>query len=105
MFAIIELGGNQHKIEEGETLTVDRIPGDPGETVTFDKVLLISDGKTVKVGTPYLKGVSVSADVTEQGRGRKKIVFRYHSKTRYRKTKGHRQPQTRVRVAKISSRS
>lgn len=97
MLAVIETGGKQYLVEPGTVLTVERLEGAEGELV-FDKVLLtVSDGE-VKIGTPYLKGGQVRASVLGAVRGERKIVFRYHSKTRYRKLKTHRQPYTKLKI-------
>lgn len=101
MFAIIETGGKQYKVGEGQTLKIEKLPAIAGERVRFDKVLLVADGENVTLGYPYIKGASVEAELVRQGRAKKKIVFRYHSKTRYRKKKGHRQPFTEVRIDRI----
>lgn len=100
-FAIIESGGKQYKVSAGEKLKVEKLLVKEGESFVFDKVLLQVDGDRVEVGTPYLSGEKVEAKILNQGRDKKKIVFRYHSKTRYRKKKGHRQPYTEVEISKI----
>lgn len=102
MFAIIETGGKQYRVAPGEKLTAEKLSVPPGSSVTFDRVLLLDDGKETRVGTPYLEGTAVRAKVVREGRGRKKTVFRFHSKTRYRKNKGHRQVYTEVEVEKIA---
>ncbi|MEX2033128.1 MAG: 50S ribosomal protein L21 [Candidatus Colwellbacteria bacterium] len=102
MFAVIETGGKQYRVSPGTKIKVEKLAPE-GEDFVFDKVLLVSDGKEVKVGKPYLEGSKVEAKVVKQGRARKIIVFRYHSKTRYRKKKGHRQPFTEVEVTKIKA--
>ncbi|MAF79634.1 50S ribosomal protein L21 [bacterium] len=101
MFAIIESGGKQYKVELGTKAQVEKLPMDKKGSVVFDKVLLKSDGKKVEVGTPYIDGASIEAKALGEGREKKKIVFRYHSKTRYRKKKGHRQPYSEVEISKI----
>ena len=101
MFAIIESGGKQYKVELGTKVRVEKLPVDAGGSVVFDKVLLKSDGKKVEVGTPYIDGAFIEAKALEDGREKKKIVFRYHAKTRYRKKKGHRQPFTEVEISKV----
>ena len=101
MFAVIETGGKQYRVSPGTKIKVEKLASE-GEDFVFDKVLLVSDGKELKIGKPYLEGSKVEAKVLGQGRARKIIVFRYHSKTRYRKKKGHRQPFTEVEVTKIS---
>ncbi len=98
-FAIIETGGKQYKISDGEKIKTEKLKGEIGEKVVFDKVLLMADEKSAKIGTPYVDG-KISGEIVSQGRDKKKIVFRYHSKTRYRKMKGHRQNFTEVKIAK-----
>jgi len=100
-FAVIETGGKQYKVQPGEKIKVEKLDRTTGEEVVFDKVLLAVDGSEVLIGTPYLKDKNVFAKLLKQGRHDKKIVFRYHSKTRYRKKKGHRQPYTELEILKI----
>lgn len=97
-FAIIETGGKQYRVAEGDILKVEKLPTEEGGTVTFDKVLLYDDGATTTVGTPYIKGAKVEASVEAQGKHNKIIVFRFKSKSRYRKKTGHRQPYTQVKI-------
>ncbi len=101
MIAIIETGGKQYKISPGQKIQIERIEAAENGRVIFDKVLLLADGDKVEIGAPYLNGKSVEGKLIEQGRGEKKIVFRYHSKTRYRKKKGHRQNFSEVEISKI----
>jgi large subunit ribosomal protein L21 len=100
-FAIVEAGGKQYKIAAGEKITIEKVQAEAGADFVFDKVLLMVDGDTVKIGAPYLDGAKIAAKVVAQGRDDKKIIFRYHSKTRYRKKKGHRQPHTEIEIGKI----
>lgn len=90
-FAIIETGGKQYKVSAGVKIKVEKLNAKEGDNFTFDKVLLSADGDSVKIGAPYVAGAKVEAKVLRQARDRKKIVFKYHSKTRYKKKKGHRQ--------------
>lgn len=99
-FAVIKTGGKQYKVAQGDIVTVEKLVGDG--TITFDQVLLLADGNKVTIGTPTIPGASVQATVLENGKAEKKIVFRYKSKTRYKKKKGHRQAYTKVQVTKIS---
>lgn len=101
MFAIIETGGKQYKVEVGKKIQVEKLVGEAGSVVRFDKVLLRADERGIEIGVPYVSGVAVEAKVLAQGREKKKIVFRYHSKTRYRKKKGHRQDFTMVEITKV----
>lgn len=98
--AVIETGGKQYKVFEGQKIHIEKLAVEKDGKVIFDKVLLVADKET-EIGTPYLKGVKVEAKAIRQGRDKKKIVFRYHSKTRYRKKKGHRQSFTEVEIIKI----
>ena len=101
MFAIIETGGKQYKVAPGTSLAIEKLPADPGETVEFDHVLMLGDEDDVTVGNPLVAGAKVLAHVIEQGRGKKIIVFKYRSKSNYRRRTGHRQSLTRVRVSEI----
>ncbi len=100
-FAIIETGGKQYKVSPGTKLKIEKLNAKEGEKFTFDKVLLRVLGDTVHVGMPFVGGASVEGKILTQGRARKVIVFKYHSKTRYRKKKGHRQHFTEVEVTKV----
>ena len=101
MFAVIKTGGKQYIAEPGKKLKIEKLEAPEGEQILFDQVLLVSKGREVDVGTPLVKGARVEAKVVKQARDKKVIVFRYHSKTRYRKKKGHRQHFTEVEVEKI----
>ncbi len=96
-FAIIETGGKQYKVSSGKTIRIEKLPA-PAGGVVFDKVLLRSADGRVEIGTPYLAGAKVEGNIVGHGRGRKQIVFKYHSKTRQRKKKGHRQGYTEIVV-------
>lgn len=98
MFSIIQTGGKQYKVSAGEKIKIEKLSVQAGESVIFDKILLTADGENVKIGMPYVEGAKVEGKVLKQGREKKKIVFRYHSKTRYRKKKGHRQDFTEVEI-------
>ncbi len=102
MYAVVETGGKQYRVEVGQTLDVERIPGEVGESVELGKVLLVSTEDGVRVGDPVVAGARVTASVVEHGRGKKVIVFRYRPKTRYRRKTGHRQPFTRVAIEEIA---
>lgn len=101
-FAIIETGGKQYKITSGQKLEIEKLKANSGDQFSFDKVLLIVDGDKVEVGTPYLKS-PIEATVMAEGRGEKKVIFKYHSKTRHRKRRGHRQTFTEVEIKKLSN--
>ncbi|MFD2213809.1 MULTISPECIES: 50S ribosomal protein L21 [Bacillaceae] len=102
MYAIIETGGKQIKVEEGQVIYVEKLAADQGETVTFDKVLFVG-GDNVQVGSPTVSGASVTAKVEKQGRQKKITVFKYKAKKNYRKKQGHRQPYTKVVIEKINA--
>ncbi len=100
MYAIIATGGKQYKVSEGDVIRVEKLGLNEGDTVTFDQVLVVSDGET-KVGDPTVAGATVEATVVTEGKAKKVIVYRYKRKTGYHKKKGHRQPFTQVRIEKI----
>ena len=102
-FAVIETGGKQYRIKEGDSVTIEKLTGvsEVGEKVVFDKVLLLDDEKTTKVGTPYLDGVNVEAELTQVGKGKKILVRTFKRKTGYMRRLGHRQPQMKAKVAKM----
>jgi large subunit ribosomal protein L21 len=103
MYAVVKSGGKQYKVQEGEVLRVEKLPGDVGAEITFDDVLLFSDGEKVQVGTPRLENVTVKGTVVEQGQARKILVFKYKRRKRYRRKQGHRQQYTAVKVDSIAS--
>ena len=102
MHAIIETGGKQYKVTEGDTLFIEKLAREAGENVTFDKVLAVIDGDKITVGTPVVEGAKVDASVVKNGKGKKVIVFKYKPKKGYRRKQGHRQPYTKVTIGKIS---
>ncbi len=101
MYAVVRTGGKQYRVQEGRGVTVERLPGEAGDTVELQDVLLMAEGDAVTVGTPTIPGARVVGTITEQGRGDKVIVFRYKAKTRSRKKTGHRQQYTRLLVENI----
>jgi large subunit ribosomal protein L21 len=101
MFAVIKSGGRQYKVSVGERLEVNRLPVEPGEQVTFDEVLLISDADTTMVGAPLVENAFVLATADRQARGKKVIVFKYKPKKRYRHRRGHRQELTVLTIDDI----
>ncbi|MBO1514774.1 MULTISPECIES: 50S ribosomal protein L21 [Metabacillus] len=102
MYAIIETGGKQIKVEEGQVIYVEKLGTDQGETVTFDKVLFVG-GDNVKVGSPTVDGATVTGKIEKHGRQKKITVFKYKAKKNYRKKQGHRQPYTKVVIDKINA--
>ena len=103
MYAIIETGGKQYRVKEGDEIRIEKINVADGEQVTFDKVLVLGDGAEAKVGAPYVEGAAVYGDVVETGKGQKVIIFKYKPKKDYRKKQGHRQPYTLVKITGISA--
>ena len=103
MFAVIESGGKQHKVEKGDYLKVELLTGDEGSKVEFDKVLIISDGKNSKVGTPFLEKAKVTGKVIRHGKSDKIKVFKMKRRKGYRRTQGHKQNFTEVLIEAISS--
>lgn len=101
MFAIIKTGGKQYKVSDGSKIKVEKINAKPGEIIDIKSVLLKCDGEKTSIGEPYIKDGLVQARILSEGRDKKKIIFRYHSKTRYRKKKGHRQHHTVLEIIKI----
>ncbi len=102
MYAIIETGGKQIKVTEGQEIYIEKLEAEAGETVTFDKVLMIG-GDDVKVGAPLVEGASVSAKVEKHGRQKKIIVYKMKRRKNYRRKQGHRQPYTKVIIEKINA--
>ncbi|MFN3285292.1 MAG: 50S ribosomal protein L21 [bacterium] len=100
MYAVVQTGGKQLRVSEGQTVRVERIPGEPGQEVVLDRVLMVSGEQTL-VGTPWVPGARVVARIVQQGRGRKVVVFKYKPKVRYRRKRGHRQPFTALRIERI----
>ena len=103
MYAVVTTGGKQYRVEAGTELSVERLAADEGSSVTFDRVLLVGDGDTVTVGTPTVAGASVSATVLGEMLGPKLVIFKFKQKVKYRRTTGHRQHLTRVRIDEISA--
>ncbi len=103
MYAVVNTGGKQYKVQQGEILRVEKIPGDVGSPVTFDRVLMFSDGETVSIGQPELDNVAVEGHIVEQGKAKKIIVFKYKRRKRYRRKQGHRQTYTAVQIDNIAT--
>jgi large subunit ribosomal protein L21 len=98
MYAVVNTGGKQYKVQKGETLRIEKIPGEIGTQVTFDKVLMVADGENVRLGRPLLEKAAVLASIVEQDKAKKIIVFKYKRRKRYRRKQGHRQPYTAIRI-------
>ena len=101
MYAIVETGGKQYRVQPGDTIAVERLTGEPGDTLDLGRVLLVGGDGETHVGAPEVADAIVRAEVVEHGRGEKIIVFRYKSKVRYRRKTGHRQALTRLRITDI----
>jgi large subunit ribosomal protein L21 len=102
MYAIIETGGKQYRVQEGDLLFVEKLGVEAGQAVTFDKVLFVG-GEDVKVGKPYVEGATVEAKVEKNGKAKKVVVYKYKAKKDYRRKQGHRQPYTQVTIGKINA--
>ena len=100
-FAVIETGGKQYRVQAGTILDFEKLEGEPSTKVVFDKVLLVSDGTTTTIGQPYLEGVQVKGAILDQTKGKKEIVFKWKKKTGYKKTQGHRQKLTTVKIESV----
>jgi large subunit ribosomal protein L21 len=103
MYAIFNSGGKQYKVEQGETFRIEKIPGDIGATVSFDKILMFSDGETVKVGNPFVESANVLASIVEQDKAKKVLVFKFKRRKGYRRKNGHRQPYTAIKIDSIKA--
>lgn len=101
MYAVVRTGGKQYRVEKGRSVAVERLAGEPGDTVELGEVLLMGEGDSVTVGAPTIEGARVLGTIAEQGRAKKVIVFRYKAKTRARKKNGHRQHFTKLLVEDI----
>ncbi|BBH19262.1 50S ribosomal protein L21 [Paenibacillus baekrokdamisoli] len=103
MFAIIETGGKQYKVQEGDVLYIEKLNAFEGEDFTFDRVLAVTKGDEFVTGTPVIAGATVTAKVEKHGRGQKIIVYKYKAKKNYRRKQGHRQPYSKVTIGKIQA--
>jgi len=100
--AIIETGGKQYRVKEGDQVFIEKLQVEAEDKVTFDSILAVFDGDDAKIGTPYVKGAKVEASVVKNGKSKKVIVYKMHAKKGYRRKQGHRQPYTKVQIDKIS---
>jgi len=105
MYAVIQTGGKQYRVEPGKTVVVEKLAGDAGASVVFDNVLLVSsgDGGSVTIGKPMVAGAKVTGEIVEQGRGEKLVVFKFRRRKNYVRRNGHRQDYTAVKIAKIEA--
>ena len=102
MYAVIETGGKQYKVSEGDVIYIEKLDVEAGAEVSFDNVLLIGEGSDVKVGAPVVDGVSVTGKVIKNDKAKKVVVYKYKPKKGYHKKQGHRQPYTKVEITKIN---
>ena len=102
MYAVIETGGKQYKVSEGDVIYIEKLDVEAGADVAFDKVLLIGEGSDVKVGAPAVDGVSVTGKVIKNDKAKKVVVYKYKPKKGYHKKQGHRQPYTKLEIKKIN---
>ena len=102
MYAVIETGGKQHRVVEGELIKVEKIEAKTGSTIDFDRVLMVGEGESIKVGTPVVDGAKVSAEVIQHGRGEKVTIVKFKRRKHHMKRAGHRQWLTEVRITGIS---
>ena len=104
MYAVIETGGKQYKVEQGATIEVEKLAGEPGEKVTFDKVLLVGGGSGgVSIGSPTVSSAKVTGEIVNQGRSKKVLIFKFKRRKDYRRKAGHRQSFTAVKISGISA--
>lgn len=103
MYAVIVSGGKQHRVVEGETLKLEKLEEATGGKINFDKVLMVGEGDSVKIGTPYVKGCKVTAEVITQGRGKKVKIIKFNRRKHFRKQQGHRQWFTEVKITSIKA--
>ncbi|MFT4703463.1 MAG: large subunit ribosomal protein L21 [Bradymonadia bacterium] len=102
MYAVIRTGGKQYRVQEGDQINLERLEGDVGSTITFDQVLAKGDGDGLEVGAPLVGGASVTAEVMRQARAKKVLVFKFKRRKNYKRTRGHRQYYTRVKITGIN---
>ncbi len=103
MYAIIETGGKQYKVEAGQEIYIEKLDAEADSEITFDKVIAVGADDGIKVGAPYVEGATVSAKVIKNGKAKKVIVFTYKSKKNEKRKKGHRQPYTKVAIGAINA--
>jgi len=103
MYAVIEAGGKQHRVVEGETLSIEKIEVPTGEKIDFDKVLMVANGDTISVGAPYVSGSKVTAEVVAHGRGEKVSIIKFRRRKHYRRQAGHRQWFTEIKITSIKA--
>jgi large subunit ribosomal protein L21 len=103
MYAVVATGGKQYRVEAGEILRVEKLAGEVGADVAFERVLMLTDGETVRIGQPFVEGASVKGHIVEQGKNKKVLVFKFKRRKRYRRKQGHRQLFTAVKIDTIEA--
>lgn len=103
MYAVVQTGGKQYRVSEGDVISVEKLNAETGSTVVLDEVLVIGGDAETLVGKPFVEGASVSAEIIESGKGKKLVIFKYKAKKDYRRKQGHRQPYTRLQIKSISA--
>ena len=103
MYAVIETGGKQHRVTEGELIRVEKIEAETGSTIDFDRVLMVGEGETIRVGSPVVDGAKVSAEVVQHGRGDKVTILKFKRRKHHMKRQGHRQWFTEIKITAINS--
>ena len=103
MYAVVNTGGKQYKVKAGDVLRVEKLPGEVGSPVTFDRVMMVADGENISIGQPLLEKTSVKGTIVEQGKAKKVIVFKYKRRKRFRRKQGHRQAFTAVKIDSIEA--
>jgi len=102
MYAIIETGGKQYRVAEGQKLSIEKLAAEEGKTIDFDRVLMAGEGANVKVGTPLIAGAKVTAEIIKHGRGKKVRILKFRRRKHHMKQQGHRQDFTQVKITKVS---
>ncbi len=102
MYAIIQTGGKQYKVSEGDVVYIEKLNAEEGASVSFDEVLAVGEGAELKLGNPFVGGATVSGTVLKNGKAKKVLIFKYKPKKGYRRRQGHRQPYTKVQIEKIN---
>lgn len=103
MYAVIATGGKQYRVEQGETIEVEKLAVEPGANIEFGEVLLVADGDNVRIGAPHVSGAKVVAEVIDEKKGPKLIIYKYRRRKGYRRKTGHRQTYTRLKITSISA--
>lgn len=102
MYAVLKSGGKQYRASVGDIVQLERLPGDVGSKVTFNEILAVGEGSGLRIGAPFLDGANVAAEITMQARARKVIVFKFRRRKHWKRTRGHRQYFTRVKITAIN---